>query len=212
MLSGETPQRIVYGHTGWRKIGDRWAYLHAGGAIVAEGVDSTIVVSLSGALAKYNLPAPPSGTSLIDAVKASLRLLNLAPGKLMFPLLAATYRSILGGSDFSLFLAGAGLLPSMGQGQGTGMGGYSASRNSLANVGMYGLLPSLGGEPRRGQGGHSRAHGRQRPDGSTSTADNASEPLPTTEAAAGGRMLYVPLNYRDRVREYFERVAEETAR
>ncbi|MGE4104031.1 MAG: DUF3854 domain-containing protein [Pirellulales bacterium] len=106
MLSGDVPQRTVYGHTGWRKIGDRWAYLHAGGAIVAEGVDSTILVSLSGALAKYNLPAPPSGTSLIDAVKTSLRLLNLAPGKLMFPLLAATYRSVLGGCDFSLFLVG----------------------------------------------------------------------------------------------------------
>lgn len=106
LLSGDVPQRTVYGHTGWRKIDDRWAYLHASGAIVAEGVDSTILVSLSGGLAKYNLPAPPSGISLIDAVKASLRLLKLAPDKLMFPLLSATYRSVLGGSDFSLFLVG----------------------------------------------------------------------------------------------------------
>ena len=105
-LSDDVPQRIVYGHTGWRKIGDRWAYLHADGAIVEEGVDSTILVSLSGSLAKYNLPAPPSGPDLINAVRASLRLLNLAPGKLMFPLLSATYRSVLGGNDFSLFLVG----------------------------------------------------------------------------------------------------------
>lgn len=116
------------------------------------------------------------------------------------------------GDTVAQLLAGAGLLPSTGPGQGSGMGGYSASRNSLSNVGMYGLLPSLGGEPRRGQGGNSRARRHQRPDSTTSTADNASEPLPAAEAAAGGRMLYVPLNYRDRVREYFERVAEETAR
>jgi hypothetical protein len=31
--SGAPETKIVYGHTGWRKLGDEWVYLHAGGAL-----------------------------------------------------------------------------------------------------------------------------------------------------------------------------------
>ena len=41
MLSGSVPRRTVYGHLGWRRIGDRWAYLHSGGAIGPRGRSKT---------------------------------------------------------------------------------------------------------------------------------------------------------------------------
>jgi len=31
IASGDVPLRYRYAHTGWRKVGDGWAYLHAGG-------------------------------------------------------------------------------------------------------------------------------------------------------------------------------------
>jgi hypothetical protein len=42
-LSGDPPQRTVFTHLGWRRLGDRWAYLHAGGAVWADGpVDGVV--------------------------------------------------------------------------------------------------------------------------------------------------------------------------
>src|SRR5262249_33766597 len=61
MLSGDVPERQVYTHTGWRKIGDAWAYLHAGGAIGTDGPLPGVEVALSGPLAGYVLPHPPTG-------------------------------------------------------------------------------------------------------------------------------------------------------
>ncbi len=43
-------RETVYTHVGWRKIGSKWAYLHPGGAIGAEGVR----VELEKALRRYN--------------------------------------------------------------------------------------------------------------------------------------------------------------
>jgi len=125
LLSGEVPRRTVYKHTGWRKIDDVWYYLHAGGAIGPEGhVD--IPVLLPDPLAEFRLPAPPAprpsgvrpfpgelGTAaqresvaLVDAVRASIGMLRLGPGRLQFPLLAAAYRAAMGGTDFSAHLSG----------------------------------------------------------------------------------------------------------
>ena len=52
MLSGAVPRRrTVYGHLGWRRIGDHWAYLHSGGAIRAggalDGIGSTPAATVS---------------------------------------------------------------------------------------------------------------------------------------------------------------------
>ena len=105
-LSGEIRERHVYTHTGWRKIGGAWAYLHAGGAIGEHGVIENIEVSLHGRLAHYLLPEPPAGDALTGAVRGSLSLLDLAPGRVMFPLLATIYRAPLGASDFTTFLSG----------------------------------------------------------------------------------------------------------
>nr|MBA3970223.1 DUF927 domain-containing protein [Gemmatimonadota bacterium] len=108
-LSGEIPARRVYAHTGWRKIGDEWLYLHAGGAVggSAGGEGSEAQVELSGALRERELPtASPEGEEMLGAVRASLALLEVAPGGISYPLLAAAYRAPLGESDLSIHLSG----------------------------------------------------------------------------------------------------------
>ncbi|HUY32008.1 MAG TPA: DUF927 domain-containing protein [Pirellulales bacterium] len=106
LLSGDAPRRIVYGHTGWREVEGRWCYLHASGAIGPDGPAAGVSVGLSDTLARYALPAPPTGAALVEAVRASLRLSDVAPPRIVFPLLAAVYRAPLGGIDFALHLAG----------------------------------------------------------------------------------------------------------
>ena len=94
-------------HTGWRKIGEDWIYLHAGGAIGKHGPAAAIAVSLPDALAGFQLPDPPDGPALAEAIRASLRMLDgLAPDRIAFPLLAVAYRAVLGPADFSEHLAG----------------------------------------------------------------------------------------------------------
>ncbi|HEU5001543.1 MAG TPA: hypothetical protein VFW71_02030 [Actinomycetota bacterium] len=58
------------------------------------------------ALTALSLPDPPVGEDLIAAIRASLRLVDLAPPHVSFPLLGATYRAVLGEVDFALHLAG----------------------------------------------------------------------------------------------------------
>jgi Domain of unknown function (DUF927) len=104
-LSTATVSRTIYAHTGWRQIGPHWVYLHAGGAITAAGVELGVSVKLDGPLARFDLPAPPVGDHLKEAVRASLRLLRLSV-RLMAPILGVVYRSVLGPADCSLHLVG----------------------------------------------------------------------------------------------------------
>lgn len=109
VLSGDVPRRTVYGHLGWRRVGDRWVFLHAGGAIGAEGAVAGIECDPGPALEAYRLPAPPEGERLREAVRASLWLLDVAPAAVAWPLLAAVYRAPLAEAlpvDFSIHLAG----------------------------------------------------------------------------------------------------------
>ena len=106
LLSTNRAECVEYLHTGWREIGGHWFFLHAGGAIGADGPADGIAVSLAGALSRFELPAPPTGDRLADAVRASLRLIDLAPPRLAFPLLAGIYRAVLGSCDFSLHVCG----------------------------------------------------------------------------------------------------------
>ena len=110
MLSGAVPRRTVYGHLGWRRIGDHWAYLQSGGAIHADGAPDGIEVDTGtdGFLA-YELPAVPVASELSEAVRASLALLNLGPDTITAPVLGAVYRAPLAEPspvDFALHLTG----------------------------------------------------------------------------------------------------------
>jgi hypothetical protein len=106
-LSGDVKRETVYAHTGWREVGGRWVYLHAGGAVGADGPAASVRVALPPQLALYALPSPPAGEPLRDAVRASLGLLRgLAPAEVTVPLLIAPYRAAVGGADFTLGLIG----------------------------------------------------------------------------------------------------------
>jgi hypothetical protein len=143
LLSGDVPRRTVYGQTGWREIGGRWCYLHAGGAGGPAGTVAEVQVALRDVLAAYALPDPPTGEALGAAVRASLGLLNLAPDRLTVPLLGAVYRAVLGPADYALHLAGptgvgkTELAALAQQHWGAGMdarhlpGGWSSTANSL---------------------------------------------------------------------------------
>lgn len=78
----------VYTHTGWRKIGDKWAFLHAGGAIGADGVR----VELDGRLSRYELKHEADPTA---AIKYTLNLFKLAPKEIMYPLVGMAFLSPL---------------------------------------------------------------------------------------------------------------------
>jgi hypothetical protein len=106
LLSGAVPRRTVFRHTGWRRIEENWVYLHAGGAIGADGLDADVPVLLPDALSEFRLPAPSEGPALAAAIRASLGLLRLGPDHLTFPLLAVVYRAVLGDTDFSKHLVG----------------------------------------------------------------------------------------------------------
>ncbi len=96
LLSNEVERREVYTHIGWRRLGERWAYLHAAGAITATGLENNVRVSLPGALQNFRLPSPPAGEELRVAVRASLGILDIAPDSLTVPMYAAIYRAPLG--------------------------------------------------------------------------------------------------------------------
>jgi hypothetical protein len=110
MLSGSVARRTVYGHLGWRRLGKRWVYLHSGGAIGSEGaIDDVEVDTGTDSLLSCLLPPPPEATALVDAVRASLALLELGPDTVTAAALGAIYRAPLGepsAIDFALHLAG----------------------------------------------------------------------------------------------------------
>jgi hypothetical protein len=103
---GPIPERRVYTHLGWREVDGVWRYLHAGGAIGADGEVSTIKVLPPPALARFVLPEAPTATALCRAIRATLRLLDAAPRGVTVPLLAAVFRAAIDGADFGLHLAG----------------------------------------------------------------------------------------------------------
>lgn len=92
----------VYTHTGWRKIGGVWRYLHGGGAL---GPGEAVEVDLGENLGLYRLPE----TGGRDEAQASLRFLDLAAWEVTAPLLAAVFLAPFADVlkiDFSLWIYG----------------------------------------------------------------------------------------------------------
>lgn len=79
----------VYTHMGWRHIGDSWCYLHSGGVIGDEAAQ----VELDQNVTCYTLP--DHAENYQEAVRASLRLKDVAPAEISVPLLALVYLSPL---------------------------------------------------------------------------------------------------------------------
>ncbi len=108
--SEDVIQRTLYTHTGWRKLGNEYAYLHGGGALGHDGAVEGIEVDLGEAgLKDYFLEIPTSRSQAKSAIATSLKLLDLAPKVISAPLLAGTFLAPLGQAikiDFSLFLVG----------------------------------------------------------------------------------------------------------
>jgi len=133
-LSGpDIPERVAFAHLGWREVGGAWHYLHAGGAIGPNGAVADVDVDLPAELSAYRLPAPPEGEELRAAVRASLRLLEVAGDKVSVPVFCMIWRAPLGESDFSGYLVGR-----------TGM--YKTSVSSLAQS-HYGAKMDFGNLP-----------------------------------------------------------------
>jgi hypothetical protein len=105
-LSLTATEKCVYTHTGWRNVDGNRVYLHAGGAIGAAGAVPDVNMRLSGAICRYDLASSAGSDALVSALKASLRLVELGPPSISFPLLAATCRAVFGEADFALHLAG----------------------------------------------------------------------------------------------------------
>lgn len=106
LLSSDVQARYLYAHLGWRQFGDTWGYLHAGGAIGAQGVLAGVEVQPGEALAHYQLPVPPTGEALQSAIRASLQFLEVAPETVTLPLYSALWRAPLGRTEMSLHVAG----------------------------------------------------------------------------------------------------------
>ncbi len=100
----------AFSHTGWRALTDATGvesglpvFLHANGAIGAADVS----IELADNLGHYALPAEPKDVA--EAVRTSLKLLELGSAQVMFTLLALTYRAPLQSlfpADFSAFFHG----------------------------------------------------------------------------------------------------------
>ena len=78
-------RRAVYGHTGWRQIEGQWRFLMPGGAVGTSDVD----VEMGTSYQRYWLPSEPSDPH--EAVRASLRFLDVAQRQVTLPLFAFAY-------------------------------------------------------------------------------------------------------------------------
>lgn len=128
-LGKNKARKIIFTHLGWRKIAGEWCYLHKGGAIRTDRTDRTVSVAIGRPLNEYELPCvgesnePPG--HIIMAIRESLCLRKLPsdPSEMSktpedspdgspeqsfstYPLIAAVYRSVLGGADFGIHLVG----------------------------------------------------------------------------------------------------------
>ena len=106
LCSSEVIERRIYTHSGWRQVDGSWCYLYAGGCIGTAGAVPGIEVQLPGSLSRYELRLPPTPCALGGSIRAALKLIDLCPPSISFPLLTAVCRSVLGGADFSLHLVG----------------------------------------------------------------------------------------------------------
>lgn len=100
-------RREVYSHTGFRQLqGGQWVFLDSAGAIGTAGRVADVEVELPRVLQPMRLEVPDNADAARAALRASLALLRLGPMRVLAPLLAATFRPVIGEVDCSLFITG----------------------------------------------------------------------------------------------------------
>jgi len=103
VLSPKARRRRVFQHTGWRELDGQWLYLTTGGAVGQLGVE----VDLGPELSRYQLPR--ESVDPVDAMRTSLKLLEIAPFHVTAPLWAGVFRAPLANAfpvDLSLWFEG----------------------------------------------------------------------------------------------------------
>ena len=106
MLSKRIPTRHVYTHLGWRLIHDAWAYLHAGGAITANGRLPHVEVQVIDDLSRFIMPLPQTTQARCRAIRAILNLSELEPRTVSVIIAAAAQRAIYGRSAMTVHIVG----------------------------------------------------------------------------------------------------------
>jgi hypothetical protein len=151
-------ERTIYTHTGWRNIDRADYFLHAGGALGADGYRSDIDVDIPEQLARIELIEPADQAELKRAVRESVLLQNLAGMRVMAPLLGAVYRAPLGGSDITVALYGQTGRGKNGAGRhrSTALWRQDRCTPSAARVGEQREHFGGGAELRQGRAGHHR--------------------------------------------------------
>lgn len=91
----DLPVETVYARTGWVRCESGWVFLHRTGGVGADGLVTTVSVELPPSLHPCEQPAPPEGDRLVAAIRASLRLLLLAPLRITAPVYAAVWRAVI---------------------------------------------------------------------------------------------------------------------
>ncbi len=117
------------------------------------------------------------------------------------------------GDTLSQMLADAGFKPGGKPGQNGPMGaggGFSARRSSLNNIGLYGQMPTRGNPTQSKSGGGKQSlsvGGSYRTDNDRVTSSRL-DPHGLLKASGAGETA-VPARYRNRVEQYFQRIADE---
>ncbi|MEU2874444.1 hypothetical protein ABZ769_35505 [Streptomyces olivoreticuli] len=109
ILAVSDPETVsAFALLGWREnIDGTWIYVHAGGAIDANGPVGGVDAQLPDQLKGYALPDPPTTPEgLRKAVMASVALLEKLPARIAAPLLGAAYRAVLGDVHRPLMVLG----------------------------------------------------------------------------------------------------------
>ena len=83
-----------------------WATGATGAILNGKVGDSYFGVRYDEILRRFRLPAPPAGEALVTAIKASLRMLDVGPDRVIMPLYAAIWRAVLGHVPYSVYLDG----------------------------------------------------------------------------------------------------------
>ena len=106
VLSENIVQRHVRANTGWIEHEGQDVFLHAGGALGADGPVTGVVVELPGTLDAFELPDPPDRNQLRKSVTFSLFIRRAMADRVAAALLGAVFRAPLGEADLAVHLAG----------------------------------------------------------------------------------------------------------